>query len=178
MSMFDIVDEHDQPLNKVATFDDVHQLGYWHRGVHIIIYTPNQEIVMQKRSPSLSYHPGEIEVSVGGGVDAGEQPLDAAIRETKEELGITLDKANVRYLGKTKFNHRSKTQYNRVFLYSYAVCVPKHDLNFAIDTTETSEAFFISKRRLKRALTRHRIKHFGKISSLYAYWAALLKAVQ
>lgn len=178
MSNFDIVDENDQPIHMVATFDEVHKLGYWHRGVHVIIYTPHKEIVMQKRALSLSYHPGEIEISVGGGVDAGELPIDAAIRETKEELGILLDKADLRYLGKSKYNHRTKTQKNKVFLYSYAVCVPKHDLKFAIDTSETTVAFFITKRRLQFALARHRIKHFGKITSMYAYWASLLKSVQ
>jgi 8-oxo-dGTP pyrophosphatase MutT (NUDIX family) len=178
MSNFDIFDEHDQSLNKVATFDEVHQLGYWHRGIHVIIYTPHKEIVMQKRSLSLSYHPGEIEISVGGGVDAGELPIDAVVRETKEELGITLDKTKIRFLGKTKFNHRSKMQFNKVFLYSYAICVPKHDIKFAIDTSESSQAFFISKHKLKLALVRHRIKHFGKISSMYSYWVSLLNAVQ
>lgn len=178
MSSFDIFDEHDQPLSRVATFDEVYQLGLWHRGVHVIIYTPHKEIVMQKRALSLAYHPGEIEVSVGGGVDAGESPLDAVVRETREELGITLDKSKIHFIGKTKFNHRSKKQRNKVFLYSYAICIPKQDIRFNIDTAETSNAFFISKRKLKRALARHRIKHFGKITSMYAYWSFLLNAVQ
>lgn len=114
---------------------------------------------------------------VGGGVDAGELPIDAAVGEVKEEIGVTLKRSDLRLLGKTKFNHRTKTQINRTFLYSYAVCVPKHDLKFTIDAHETSAVFFISKRSLKFALARHRIKRFGKISSLYAYWANLLKAV-
>ena len=177
MSTFDVVDEYDQPVQRVASYDEVYQKGLWHRGVHIVIYTPDKEIVMQKRAPSLSYHPNEIEVSVGGGVEAGEQPLDAAVRETKEELGLTLDKSKVQFIGKTKFNHKINGQHHRIFLYSYAVCVPKRELHFSLDNTETSAAFLISKRKLKRALITHRIKHFGRIASLYAYWNYMLHAV-
>jgi 8-oxo-dGTP pyrophosphatase MutT (NUDIX family) len=178
MSTFDVIDEHDQLLNKVATFEEVLSKGYWHRGVHVIIYTPHKEIVMQKRSPLLSYHPNEIEVSVGGGVEAGEEPIDAAIRETKEEIGISLDKSKMRFIGKTKYNHPTKGHPSRIFLYSFAICVPKHDLLFEKDERETSAVFFISKRKLRFALARHRIAHYGKISGLYSYWQSLLRAVQ
>src|SRR6185312_8445873 len=141
MSTFDVVDDHDELLGRVASYAEVYREGLWHRGVHIIIYTPDKEIVMQKRAPTLSYHPNEIEVSVGGGVEAGEQPLDAAVRESKEELGITIDKAKVQFIDKAKFNHLVHGQHHRIFLYTYAVCVPKRDLTFSVDQTETSAAF-------------------------------------
>lgn len=177
MSTFDVVDEHDEPLQRIASYDEVYREGLWHRGVHIIIYTPDKDIVMQKRAPTLNYHPNEIEISVGGGVEAGEQPLDAAVRESKEELGITIDKSKVQFIDKTKFNHTVHGQHHRIFLYTYAVCVPKHDLTFSIDQTETTVAFLISRRKLQRALTKHRIKQFGRISSLYAYWNHMLQVV-
>lgn len=177
MSTFDVVDEHDEPIGRVASYDEVYQEGLWHRGAHVVIYTPDKEIVMQKRAPTLSYHPDEIEVSVGGGVEAGEQPLDAAVRESKEELGISINKSKVHFIGKSKFNHAVHGQHHRIFLYTYAVCVPRRDLKFSIDRTETSAAFLISKRKLQRALTTHRIKHFGRISSQYAYWNRMLQAV-
>lgn len=177
MSTFDVVNEHDEPLKRVASYDEVYQEGLWHRGVHIVIYTPDKDIVIQKRAPTLSYHPDEIEVSVGGGVEAGEQPLDAVVREAKEELGITINKSKVQFIGKTKFNHSVHGQHHRIFMYTYAVCVPRHDLKFRIDQTETSAAFLISKRKLQRALKTHRIKQFGRVSSLYAYWNSMLRAV-
>lgn len=176
-SFFDIVDDQDTPIHRVEDYEAVHRLGLWVRGVHVIVYTPERDIVMQKRAPSLAYHPDEVEVSVGGGVDAGETPEVAAIREVHEELGITITKANLTFIGKTKFNHRTKTQLHRTFIYSYAVCLPKNKIQLTTDPSETSLAFFMSEQQLRRALRKHRIKHVGKISSLYAYWRSLLDAI-
>lgn len=173
----DRIDENDNLLGGTASYDEVHGQGLWHRGVHIIIYTSDKQIVMQKRSPSLKYHPNEIEVSVGGGVDAGESPGQAIVREVKEELGISISTDELRYIGKTKLNHHTKTQINRVFIYSYSLLLPKERLQLLIDSRETSAAFLISEKELRQALKVHRIKHVGKISSLYAYWKYLLDAI-
>lgn len=176
-SRFDITDSNDQLLGATASYDEVHHQGLWHRGVHIILYTPDRHIVMQKRAASLAYHPGEVEISVGGGVDAGETPEQAVIRETKEELGITLQASDIRFIDKIKSNHRTKTQINRNFIYSYAACIPRERLTFAIDSNETQQVFLLSERKLRRALRTHRIKHIGKITSTYAYWQHLLDAI-
>ncbi|MEO8105149.1 MAG: NUDIX domain-containing protein [Candidatus Saccharibacteria bacterium] len=176
-SYFDVFDEHENSMDLTASYDDVHRQGLWHRGVHVLIYTPDREIVMQKRSASLAYHPNEVEISVGGGVDAGESPQHAALREVHEELGVTIPPEALKYIGKTKYNHRTRSQINRTFIYSYAVCLPKSELQLIINTEETSLGFFISEKKLRRALHLHRIKNVGKISSTYAYWRYLLDAI-
>lgn len=176
-SYFDVFDENEQPTGTTASYTDVHHKGLWVRGVHVILYTPDYEIVMQKRAPSMKYMPDKVEVSVGGGVDAGETPEQAAIRETREEFGITLRPGDLRFLGRTKFNHRSKGQLHRNFIYSYAACIPKDKLTLRINPEETSLAFTISRQKLRRALTKHRIKHVGMITSQYAYWRFLLESI-
>ncbi len=176
-SQYDLVDEHDHPLGRTAAYTEVHRAGLWHRGVHIIVYTPDGRIVMQKRAPTLAYHPNEVEVSVGGGVNAGETPEQAATREVKEELGVVLKAKELRFLGKTVYNHRSRSHINRTFIYSYAVCVSPDRLKFTIHPRETSSAFMISKRGLRTALRMHRIKNIGRVTSQYAYWRQLLNEV-
>lgn len=177
LTYFEVVDDNDNLTGKTASFTEVHKKGLWHRGVHIIIYTPDGEIVMQKRSPSMKLHPDEIEISVGGGVDIGETPLDAVIREVNEELSLELTKHKVKFLGKRKFNHRTKSQIVRVILYSYSACVPKDKINLDIKTDETTKVFLISKRKLNSSLRVHRIKNLGKISSSYAYWKYLIASI-
>lgn len=57
-------------------------------------------LLYQIRSDNLSTQPGEISFP-GGRVENGETPSQAAIRETIEELGITMK--NIRPLGKLDF---------------------------------------------------------------------------
>lgn len=177
ISHFDVVDENDNPLGFQASYNEVHAKGLWHRGVHVLIYTPGRKIVMQKRSPSLKYHPGEVEVSVGGGVDTGERPEQAAIREVKEELGLKVRSGDLHFIGKTKFNHLTKTQLIRCFIYSYSVCLSEEKLIFNTNPEETSSAFLLSEKSLRTALRRHRIRHIGRITSTYAYWTYLLDTI-
>ncbi len=176
-SYFDVFDEHDNPTGKIASYEEIHAKPLWHRGVHIIIYTPEHDIVMQKRALSLKYHPDEIEVSVGGGVDAGETPEQAILREVKEELGLTIDPNDLRFIDKITYNHRTKTQYYCNHLYSYAVCIPRDKLHMTGNPEEVSSVFLISERKLRRALRVHRIKNVGKVSSMYAYWRHLVDAI-
>jgi isopentenyl-diphosphate delta-isomerase len=178
MSYFDVVNEEDSLLGHTASYDEVFAKGLWHRGVHVLIYTPDRQIVMQKRSPSLAYHPGEVEVSVGGGVDAGETPLQAAVREVAEELGLALSPEKLHYIGKTKYNHVTKTQLHRTFIYSYSICVPTKKLKLRISPEENTAVFLLSERKLRAALRRHRIRHMGRISGQYAYWRYLLKSMR
>src|SRR5438128_3897460 len=48
------------------------------------------EVLMTRRSASASFAPGAF-VFPGGVIDAGETPAQAAVRESFEELGLTLD---------------------------------------------------------------------------------------
>lgn len=45
------------------------------------------DIFLVQRSPHLAHHPGQIAFP-GGGVDPGETPEEAAVRETTEETGV------------------------------------------------------------------------------------------
>ena len=113
----------------------------------------------------------------GGGVDAGETPEQAIVRETYEELGLVVAPKQLRFLGKTKMHQRSKRFTSNFYLYSYAVCIPKNDLHFSMDPEETSAVFLITKRKLKKALLVHRIKRMGKITRLNKYWNFLLDSI-
>ncbi len=173
----EIVDEHDQPVTHRATYEEVVRKGLWHRGVHVIIYTPDHEILMQKRAPSLLVYPGRVEISVGGGVGRGETPKAAALREVREEFGLTIPAKELRFIGKLRINHHAQGQYDRCFTYSYAVCLPKSKLNVQLNPNETSTTFFMTEKQLRQALRIHRIRHIGRITPLYDYWRYLLTAL-
>ncbi|MBQ8952791.1 MAG: NUDIX domain-containing protein [Clostridia bacterium] len=55
--------------------------------------------ILQQRSLKARHYPGVWDVT-GGGVNSGETPLEAGIREAKEELGLTLHPEDMREIHK------------------------------------------------------------------------------
>lgn len=95
--LFDVVDERDQVLRS-APRREVHAQGLLHRAVHIFIFNDAGELFLQQRSLLKDSDPGTWAASCAGHVDAGEDYDAAAVRELKEELGLTLAKPPERWL--------------------------------------------------------------------------------
>lgn len=77
----------------------IHEKGLYHHTAHIWLYTKNGNILLSQRSASKSICPLMWDVSVAGHVDAGETIIDATIRETKEEIGLTLSQTDLKKIG-------------------------------------------------------------------------------
>jgi isopentenyl-diphosphate delta-isomerase len=84
----DIVDQNGDPTGEQLDKAVIHRDGLWHRDVHVWL-TDGTNILEQQRTWDKKIMPGTWDVSVSGHVDAGESYLDAAIRETEEELGLS-----------------------------------------------------------------------------------------
>lgn len=56
--------------------------------VHVCLFNARGELLIQQRAAAKASYPGYWDVSVGGGVQAGETPRAAAARELREELGL------------------------------------------------------------------------------------------
>lgn len=69
---------------------EVHHEGDWHRSVHVWVLNNREELLIQRRSLEKESHPGLWDVSCAGHITAGDSNLQAAVRELKEELDITV----------------------------------------------------------------------------------------
>ncbi len=87
--LLDIVDAAGEPTGEQLDKTEIHRLGLPHRDVHVWI-TDGQNVLEQQRAWDKKIMPGEWDIAVGGHVSAGESYLDAAVRETEEELGLRL----------------------------------------------------------------------------------------
>jgi isopentenyldiphosphate isomerase len=67
----------------------VHELGLRHRGVHVLLFNPDGELLIQKRSQDRSTSPSAWDCSVSEHVRSGETYLEAAVRGLREELGLS-----------------------------------------------------------------------------------------
>jgi len=69
--------------------------------VHVYLHTPDGKFLVQKRADTKESHPGEWDIT-GGAVLCGEQSIDGAKRETREEIGIDISDAKINYIGRIK----------------------------------------------------------------------------
>ena len=92
MELFDIIDENGNPTGKIVERSIAHAEGIPHRTAHIwIIRRRNEktEILLQKRSRNKDSFPGKFDTSSAGHIQAGDEPMESALRELKEETGYT-----------------------------------------------------------------------------------------
>lgn len=77
----------------------------YHLVVHIWIQHSNGEFLITKRTPNKTF-PNMWETS-GGSAIAGDDSMQAALREVKEEIGIDLTPANGKCLFRLKRQHHN-----------------------------------------------------------------------
>jgi len=95
----DIIDANGNPTGKSALKSIIHQKGYYHNTAHVWFYTNDGEILLAQRSAKKLICPLLWDVSVAGHVDAGETIKQAAIRETKEEIGLEIYENDLNKIG-------------------------------------------------------------------------------
>lgn len=95
----DIVDENGKPTGVSALKSEIHTKGHLHNTAHIWLYTSEGHILLQQRAASKAICPLLWDVSVAGHIDAGETPEQAGVRETKEEIGITISEEQLCKIG-------------------------------------------------------------------------------
>jgi isopentenyldiphosphate isomerase len=90
MPLLDALDENGNPLGITLSKAEIHERGLWHRASHVWVYNPRGEILLQLRAADKDSYPGLLDISAAGHVDSGETPLEVALREVEEEIGITI----------------------------------------------------------------------------------------
>jgi len=65
----------------------------------VCFYTEDGSLIFQERSLTKKNDPGKLTTTVSGHVGSGQSYIEAAIRETFEETGITVDEHDLINLG-------------------------------------------------------------------------------
>ncbi len=83
----------------------------------------------------------------GGGIDRGEQPLSAAVRELQEEVGLALPSDSLRFVGQ----YNSDVEYKRDTINVFEAILDQEP-SITIDRREVVYAVFEDPKRLSPAL--------------------------
>ncbi|MFK5880430.1 MAG: NUDIX domain-containing protein [Flavobacteriaceae bacterium] len=106
----DILNE-DLTVFKTCLKSEAHKHGYLHASVHVWFYTDKRELLFQKRGAYKIAFPNLWDVSVAGHISAGETAINSAIRETEEEIGLTITKKALKKIGSFKKIHQHRKDF-------------------------------------------------------------------
>lgn len=145
---FDVLNDLGEFTGEIATREECHKNGLWHRAVYAFIIDEEGNILLQKRSDNKKLWPNMWDVTVGGHVLSGEFGRQALIRETKEELGIDINDDDIKYLvGSTSINEKGdivNKHYNECYLITKKIDISK----IKLQEEEVSEIKYFTKQEL------------------------------
>lgn len=145
---FDVLNENGEFTGKIATREECHEKGFWHRAVYGFIIDKYGNVLLQKRSANKKLWPNMWDVTVGGHVDSGEFGRQALIRECKEELGITINDDDIKYLvGSTSINEKGNIinkHFNECYLITKNIDISK----IKLQKEEVAEIKYFSKEEI------------------------------
>ena len=103
MELFDILNPDGSKSGIVRERGVAHREGSLHGTVHMWIVRPNEaggyDVLLQKRSACKDSNPGCYDISSAGHIEAGDEPLPAAVREMEEELGLRVRPEELTFIG-------------------------------------------------------------------------------
>ena len=161
---FEIVDEHDCVVGRARRSECHGNPNLVHRTAHVVVFSKDGRLLLQKRSATRDIQPGKWDTAVGGHLQPGENYEQAARRETQEELGIDLGNEPLEYL----FQHRIR---NRVESENVAVYKLVHDGPFTALASEIDALQFwtleeLAQRRHSNSFTPNLQMELDKLMSL------------
>lgn len=145
---FDVLNQYGEFTGEIATREECHEKGLWHRAIYGFIFNKNGDVLLQKRSKNKRLWPDLWDITAGGHVLAGEFGSQALIREIKEELGIEVAENEVKYLvGSTSINIKDNIinkHYNECYIVTKEIDIS----NIELQEDEVSDIKWFTKQEI------------------------------
>ena len=173
--LIEIYNEYGEKTGQQAEREIVHQKGLLHKAVCVWIMNINHELLVQRRSPNVSFS-NMLDISFSGHIKAGESAIEAIRREGQEELGLIINPKNLRYLFTCRefgsWHEYIENEIDEVFLYQDDIQIS--DCKFLDNEVSSIEYIPIDK---FRDMVENRASELMPYESHYYCLMASLKSV-
>ena len=165
MELFDVIDSKGNPAGQIVSREKAHAEGIPHRTAHIWIIRKKEgrvQILLQKRSQNKDSFPGKFDTSSAGHIQAGDEPLESALRELKEELGISATPEQLHFAGTfpisfaKEFHGKMFRDEEIAFVYIYRE--PVNTAELVLQTEEVEEVQWFDLEETYQQCRQHRDK--------------------
>ncbi|MEO5789774.1 NUDIX domain-containing protein [Gelidibacter sp.] len=174
----DIINADGSATGKSCLKSEIHSKGYYHNTAHVWFYNANAKILLAQRAASKTIYPLLWDVSVAGHVDAGENIKHAAIRETREEIGIEIPESNLEKIGVYDcFQSYANDIKDNEFHHTFIAKIDYTLEDFILDKEEVAQVKFVSIPEFRELLENSDLNgHF--ISSNTPYYLEVIHAIE
>lgn len=141
MEIFDIVDENGNPTGETVERSEAHAKGIRHRTAHIWLVRKVEgrwQVLLQKRAMTKDSFPGRYDTSSAGHIQAGDEPLESALRELEEELGIKAEPSDLKFAGTFRIDYE-KEFYGKLFKDKEIAFVYVYEKDIAVEDIRVQE---------------------------------------
>ncbi|MFP4477991.1 MAG: NUDIX hydrolase [Candidatus Izemoplasmatales bacterium] len=170
MEYFDLYDRQGKKLNKLMIRARKNLPGEYHRVVHIWIKNAKDEYLIQQRNKSTDKYPYQW-APTAGAVKSGERPIQAAIRETKEEIGLSLKREEIKFIESIYIDHPDAN-----FIIDLYMVHKEIDLNaLTLEKKEVKDVRLATKDDIIKLLKNHQFWNFNDLDPKMDYFNKLEK---
>ena len=152
VELWDLYDAQGNLTGKTMTRGEEVPSGYYHLAVHIWPINSKGEFLVQRRAPSVQWKPNLWAVT-GGSAISGEDPLTAARRELREEIGFDASPEEMHQIARLKRTNS--------FCYVYSVETDWAEEAFSLQKEEVSAVAWCSREKLTRMILENSLYNYG-----------------
>ena len=116
MEMLDIYDAAGNCIGQAPRKECHGNPALLHHTSHVVVFHPEEPaLLLQLRRKDKDIQPGKWDTAVGGHLDSGEDYLNGAVRELREELGLELPPEALQMLFDSPIRNEIESEDTRVF---------------------------------------------------------------
>lgn len=173
MEILDIVDDNGIPTGKTVDRVTAHREGIQHRTAHLWIARRRDgqiELLLQKRCMEKDSFPGCYDISSAGHIPAGMDYIPSALRELREELGVTAQAEDLTPCGLkrvTVTNEFHEHPYvDRQVCNVYLMWLDRPAEEFVVQKEEIESVMWMEYQAVRKAVTENTIPNCIDIEEL------------
>ena len=136
--IFPVVNERGEVIGRTTRREAHRNPALIHPVIGIFVFNSLGEMLIQKRSATKDTDPHHWTISVGGHMQYGDTPIEAAVREAREEIGLTIWRERLHLLGEVLMRSPVESEY----WYGYRYDMPE-EASLKAHPDEVAEIKFV-----------------------------------
>lgn len=172
---WDICDEHGIPTGRLHQKGKPMNPGEYHMAATVWIRDREGKFLLSRRLPTASHDAGCWEPT-GGSALAGEDSLTTALREVREELGLSLDPAKGTLFKRYNWPHHDGKGMAHICVWIFESDVSLDEV--VLLPTETCDAMWADEDTIRRLIEEGIFVPYTYLNELFAYCRSKLEPVE